>query len=119
MAILEKVKGFLVRLKDWAVATWPKLYANKLFYRLFWTGISVAAGWAAVEYGADPKWGATIVLVTTAITSVARENLNTPEKREAVKEKLTPGKKAAPEPEPEPVKPKPKPKPKPKKKKKN
>lgn len=62
-------------MKDKLLAIWKKLYSYTAFYRLFWTGISVAAGAAAVQFGADPQWGFMVVLVTTAITTVARQNL--------------------------------------------
>lgn len=76
------------KLWPWITSVAKKVYANPTGYRLFWTGISLGAAWAATQFGADPKWGGVILLVTTVVTSEARNRLDTPEKRARVKQKI-------------------------------
>lgn len=55
---------------------WKRLYANKTFYRVFWTTIQVGAGLAAAELSDNAEIGLAVVLLTTILTSIARERLS-------------------------------------------
>lgn len=65
----------LKKIKDAAISAAKKFYATPTGYRVVWTGIQLGAGAAVVAFGADPVYGALVTLLTTVLTSVARENL--------------------------------------------
>ena len=52
-----------------------KLYANKTVYRLVWTTIQVGSGLAAAQLSNSATVGFTVTLLTTVLTSLAREKL--------------------------------------------
>ena len=54
---------------------WDRLYANTTFYRLLWTAIQVGAGYVAAVWSNQPEVGVLVTLITTAVTSEARERL--------------------------------------------
>jgi hypothetical protein len=62
-------------MKDRLIAAWKRLYATKLFYRCFWTTIQVSAGLLAAAQFDSPQLGVAVTLITTILTSLARDAL--------------------------------------------
>lgn len=52
-----------------------KFYASTTGYRLVWTSIQAGAGILVVALGAHPTVGVAVTLLTTFVTSVARQRL--------------------------------------------
>jgi uncharacterized membrane protein YdcZ (DUF606 family) len=52
-----------------------KIYLNRTVYRLVWTGVQVGAGIVAAKWASSPELGVVVTLVTTVLTSEARERI--------------------------------------------